>query len=352
MKRGPFFAAPVMMAPGESYADAVRNWATYVCRSSNPGPGFCEWSETVGNSPADGWDAVFVALGAASLAFGAGAGARGAGAGLRGAAGSSRQAVGNGIRAAARSCNSFLGDTQVLMADGSTKRIDELKVGDQVFATDPGSGESGAREVLATLVNEGVKVLVEIEIDGDKITATAGHPFWLVDHMRWVDAKDLRVGSNLQTSTGKIVKVVAVKKRVALKRVHNLTVDKVHTYHVLAGSTSILVHNSSCGVGRQLLGEKASTHIIDNHAYPGLPGKDVFPSAWTHDEILDAVAEVVTSPNSTRVWKTGSAYHAERTLKTRKGDPTVQAIVGEVRGVTIEVRYQPLNDEVLTAFPR
>ncbi|MFS8105242.1 DUF5615 family PIN-like protein, partial [Lentzea alba] len=74
MKRGPIFGAPVMMAPGESYADAVKNWATYTCRSSNPGPGFCEWSYTVGNSPATGWDAVFVALGAAGLALGAGAG--------------------------------------------------------------------------------------------------------------------------------------------------------------------------------------------------------------------------------------------------------------------------------------
>jgi hypothetical protein len=30
------------------------------------------------------------------------------------------------------------------MADGSAKRIDEIKIGDQVLATDPESGESGA----------------------------------------------------------------------------------------------------------------------------------------------------------------------------------------------------------------
>ncbi|MEV7208608.1 MULTISPECIES: EndoU domain-containing protein [unclassified Streptomyces] len=78
----------------------------------------------------------------------------------------------------------------------------------------------------------------------------------------------------------------------------------------------------------------------------------MFPKGWSDDEILDAVADVATSPNSTRVWKTGSANYAEKTLRTRKGDPAVQAITGEVRGVTIEVRYEPLTGRVLTAFPK
>ncbi len=97
MKKGPIFGAPVMMAPGESYAQAVKHWATYLCRSSNPGPGFCEWSYTVGNSPANGWDAVFTVLGAVALAAG-GVG----GAGLRAAATSSRAGLGNVAKAVGR----------------------------------------------------------------------------------------------------------------------------------------------------------------------------------------------------------------------------------------------------------
>ncbi|MFE9176302.1 EndoU domain-containing protein [Streptomyces sp. NPDC007126] len=69
---------------------------------------------------------------------------------------------------------------------------------------------------------------------------------------------------------------------------------------MLAGATPVLVHNSSCpGIGRQLIGDKDSQHILDRHAYPGLPGKTVFPKGWSDDEILDAVADVATSPNST-----------------------------------------------------
>ncbi|MFS8098596.1 type IV secretion protein Rhs [Lentzea alba] len=75
MKKGPIFGAPVMMAPWETYDQAVANWATYLCRSSNPGPGFCEWSYQVGNRPATAWDALFTVIGAVSLAAPVGRGA-------------------------------------------------------------------------------------------------------------------------------------------------------------------------------------------------------------------------------------------------------------------------------------
>jgi len=71
MKKGPIFGAPVMMAPGESYQQAVSNWAKYLCRSSDPGAGFCEWSYSVGNRPATGWDLLFTVVDAIGLAAGA-----------------------------------------------------------------------------------------------------------------------------------------------------------------------------------------------------------------------------------------------------------------------------------------
>nr|WP_307175341.1 Hint domain-containing homing endonuclease [Streptomyces africanus] len=38
--------------------------------------------------------------------------------------------------------NSFTPDTKVLMADGSTKRIKDVDIGDRVLATDPETGET------------------------------------------------------------------------------------------------------------------------------------------------------------------------------------------------------------------
>ncbi|MFE2842786.1 hypothetical protein ACFXKS_04375 [Streptomyces scopuliridis] len=145
--------------------------------------------------------------------------------------------------------------------------------------------------------------------------------------------------------------MTAITHRTQSTAVYNLTVDDLHTYYALAGATLVLVHNSNCGIGRELIGGERSDHILDGHRYPGAAGKDAFPKGWSDDQILDAVADVVTSPNSQRTWYKGSAVHAERTLKTRKGEPAVQNVIGSVGGVRILVRYEPLTGKVLTAFP-
>lgn len=51
------------------------------------------------------------------------------------------------------------------MADGSTKRIEDVEVGDLVLATDPETGEAGGRMVLALIIGQGDKDLVEVTVD-------------------------------------------------------------------------------------------------------------------------------------------------------------------------------------------
>ncbi|MGW9307154.1 polymorphic toxin-type HINT domain-containing protein [Saccharomonospora azurea] len=50
-------------------------------------------------------------------------------------------------------------------------------------------------------------------------------------------------GNWLRTGSGSWVQVQSIKIRTASQRVHNLTVDDLHTYHILAGETPVLVHN-------------------------------------------------------------------------------------------------------------
>lgn len=139
--------------------------------------------------------------------------------------------------------NSFVPATLVFMADGTTKPIADVRVGEIVVAADPVTGERGPRRVTDTVVGDGVKELVDIEIDGYVITATDRHPFWVDDEGRWVDAEDLRAGDVLLLASGDTVTVDAVRERTEIRRVHNLTVDGIHTYYVLAGSDPVLVHN-------------------------------------------------------------------------------------------------------------
>ncbi|GAA2250036.1 hypothetical protein GCM10010145_16760 [Streptomyces ruber] len=150
--------------------------------------------------------------------------------------------------------NSFVPGTKVLMADGSTKAIEDVEVGDKVLATDPETGETTVETVTAEIKGEGLKHLVKVTIDtdGDKgdatatVTATDGHPFWVPELGEWIDATDLTAGAWLQTGAGTRVQVTAVERRtVQGATVHNLTVSDVHTYYVLAGATPVLVHN--CG---------------------------------------------------------------------------------------------------------
>ncbi|MDA0632516.1 GH-E family nuclease [Nonomuraea sp. MCN248] len=154
--------------------------------------------------------------------------------------------------------NSFVPGTPVLMADGSRKVIEDVKVGDHVLAADPGTGRMEAQPVTALISSHGRKHLVRItvDLDGDRgtaadvVEATAEHPFWLPALKEWVPAGQLEAGAWLRTSAGTYVQISAIQHRTATQRVHNLTIDDFHTYYVVAGDQAILVHNSGPG-GRE-----------------------------------------------------------------------------------------------------
>ncbi|WP_235439244.1 ricin-type beta-trefoil lectin domain protein [Streptomyces yangpuensis] len=190
--------------------------------------------------------------------WGAAGGAAGAAAApILKAAGGALRAAASKIRPGGGSCpiaNSFATGTFVLMADGTSKPIEELEIGEQVLATDPETGETVARDVTATILGTGSKDLVEIKVDTDGdpdtapdlITATDKHPFWVISLAKWVDAAELQPGQWLRTGNGTHVQVASVRKWATQKTtVHNLTVSDLHTYYVLAGATPVLVHN--CG---------------------------------------------------------------------------------------------------------
>ncbi|MER5931556.1 polymorphic toxin-type HINT domain-containing protein [Streptomyces sp. NPDC002054] len=153
-------------------------------------------------------------------------------------------------------CNSFVPGTKVLMADGSSKPIEDVQLGDEVVASNAESGTVETQPVVAQIVGEGQKNLVEITIDTDgakgdaseKLTATDGHPFWAPALGKWLQATELTAGESLRTSSGTWVQVTEVKRWTQQKKVRNLTVASEHTYYVLAGATPVLVHNCSATV--------------------------------------------------------------------------------------------------------
>jgi hypothetical protein len=142
--------------------------------------------------------------------------------------------------------------TPVLLADGTYKPIEQVKIGDRVLATDPTGNLTRGRPVIALIPGDGLKKLVRITVDtdGDRgnatgtVTATDEHPFWEARTGRWTDAEDLDRGNLLRTPDGRLLDVVDVQEWTQRQQVHNLTVDGLHTYYVNVGGQDVLTHNA------------------------------------------------------------------------------------------------------------
>ena len=81
---------------------------------------------------------------------------------------------------------------------------------------------------------------------------------------------------------------------------YDLTVDDIHTYYVMAGTTPVLVHN--CGGPVRLSDDTIDTHILPRHG-PGTPAQGTkFHEDLDPDEFGSLVNEAVSgSPVPSRV---------------------------------------------------
>ncbi|MEU3894685.1 polymorphic toxin-type HINT domain-containing protein [Streptomyces sp. NPDC045251] len=163
-------------------------------------------------------------------------------------------------------CQCFPAGTEVLMADGTTKEIEDVDLGDEVLAADPESGERGPREVTRLIVTDDDKQFNELSIvtgNGvEKLTATHEHPFWSPSEKRWVQAGRLAAGMTLLDDEGHTVLVTENRPFEQHDRTYNLTVEDLHTYFALADETPVLVHNSTCTVP---ISKGRWDHIWDRH---------------------------------------------------------------------------------------
>jgi hypothetical protein len=145
-------------------------------------------------------------------------------------------------------CHSFDPATPVLMADGTTKTIATIAVGDQVLAKDPVADKQQHSEpVIALHINHDsdlTDVTVETS-DGrhSTIHTTRHHLLWNDTQHRWVPAGDLAVDDQLQSPNGTALRVRAVVTVTGTQEMRDLTVAHIHTYYVIVGTTPVLVDN-------------------------------------------------------------------------------------------------------------
>jgi RHS repeat-associated protein len=172
------------------------------------------------------------------------------------------------------SLHSFDPDTKVLMADGTTKAIKDIRLDDKVVATDPVTGATIDKPVVALHDNQDTdladvtititastaktttaltsKVAALMGAAAMSVAAVAGtvvlhttdhHPFYDQTTHSFVEAAHLRVGDQLTTFNGATATVAAVHRHTSRHDMRDLTVADIHTYYVIAGTTPVLVHN-------------------------------------------------------------------------------------------------------------
>lgn len=131
----------------------------------------------------------------------------------------------------------FAAGTNVCTLTGP-RPIETVKIGDRVLSQDIATGELGYQSVQATTIRT-CSELLKIEIEGESIVTTAGHPFWVLGR-GWVVAKNLEAGHLLHGLNG-AQRIQKVEPHRSLE-VYNLVVSETHNYCV--GARNLLVHDN------------------------------------------------------------------------------------------------------------
>ena len=134
----------------------------------------------------------------------------------------------------------FIAGTLVQSEDGAVA-IEDIAVGDMVWAWDETTGDVALKEVVETYINQSDE-LIHVFVNGEEIITTPTHPFY--SPMKgWTAAAKLRAGDILVLVNGKYVVVEKVQHEIleAPITVYNFQVEGYHTYYVSAAG--VLVHN-------------------------------------------------------------------------------------------------------------
>ncbi|PJE97183.1 sugar-binding protein [Streptomyces carminius] len=256
----------------------------------------------------------------------------------------------------ARGRHSFLAGTDVLMADGSTKDIEDVTVGDKVIATDPETGETREREVVATILTEDDKAYVDLSVtteDGTgTLTTTGHHPFWSESDRAWVDAADLTPGTALRTDDGTTATLQSIRTYTDHQDTYNLTVADLHTYYVLAGETPVLVHNSNCPLTGGFKVGVTPDEIADiNRGFGGetlLSGSpaNTMANASRYNSFWDKSAVVIRDIAGGHMFNNGNKRTAQAVVEQlmQRNNVTSGPTSADLRGVIDRVGKGQLHD--------
>lgn len=177
----------------------------------------------------------------------------------------------------------FVAGTPVWMGDGTTKPIEQVKVGDLVLSKNEQTGEIAPKKVTNTSVRHDIWTRKLTFDNGAILETTDEHPLY-VGGCGFVKAKEVGIGNSIVTRAGPSAKVTAVQADVRQATVYNFTVDEFHTYFV--GKDALWAHNQTCPTPQAQTVNANLNHVDQDfarHMYEGdTPGPNSpYNGDWT-----------------------------------------------------------------------
>ncbi|WP_291131274.1 polymorphic toxin-type HINT domain-containing protein [Flavobacterium sp. UBA7682] len=166
-------------------------------------------------------------------------------------------------------CGCFTAGTLVFAEEGY-KNIEEIKVGDKVWAYNEKNGELELKKVIDTFSRDFSQVY-KIYFGNEILEATNEHPFFIGG--KWLKVDELKVGDNLTLYDGTSLPITKIELVEGSFKVYNFTVDEYHTYYV--SKSNILVHNGTpCNwKSSKLFGHTFTTHGAGKKILTSLTGR-------------------------------------------------------------------------------
>ncbi|NGY63642.1 hypothetical protein G7043_32460 [Lentzea sp. NEAU-D13] len=254
--------------------------------------------------------------------------------------------------------NSFVPGTLVLMADGSRKKIEDLRKGEFVLATDPTTGKSGARKVTQVRTKVSKRTMVEVsDSSGGKIKVTDEHPFWVESEKRWVNAIDLKPTYRFLAADNRPAEISGTRTWSGIEKVHNFAVDELHTYYVASSQESapVLVHNEDA---RKSNGNPCGPTVFmtpDDPVQKSIPrqkslkGFGDYHDVWIHGNIDAVSPDYDSAESNNNTIKARSLARAIRASSNYPGGPVrlCSCNTGSARGSFAQHLANALGQNVL-----
>jgi len=141
----------------------------------------------------------------------------------------------------------FIGGTEILMADGSYKPIEEISVGEYVISYDNITRKDIASKVIKTIINPPGSVSDYIIIINGVVGVTPTHPFLI--NREWQAIGNARIGDNMTDVNGENLSITSLERVYEKVLTYNLEVENTHNYY----AADLRVHNVCFLAGTKII---------------------------------------------------------------------------------------------------